>query len=214
MNLIKKGNYLKELRIRKGLKQTDLADLLHYSFKNISKWENGKSFPTDPSILNKLAEIFEVPVENIIYGQDNAFDIINKKSRSKKLFKRSSKYIVILLFIIILLFLIFNRCDNYYVAKFSNSNISNSKIYVVFRKNHNSFKFNKIDSKKKIKLVSFYYKIDDVEYLLFEFKNEEIIFTEYNDYLEYNFKEVVNKPCYLKVIYFDDTYDIFNLKFR
>ena len=28
------------------------------------------------------------------------------------------------------------------------------------------------------------------------------------------FKEVVKKPCYLKVIYFDDTYDIFNLKFR
>ena len=45
---------------------------------------------------------------------------------------------------------------------------------------------------------------------------EEIVlrFNEYNDYLEYNFKEVVKKPCYLKVIYFDDTYDIFNLKFR
>ena len=65
MNLIKKGNYLKELRIRKGLKQTDLADLLHYSFKNISKWENGKSFPTDPSILNKLAEIFEVSLDDL-----------------------------------------------------------------------------------------------------------------------------------------------------
>ena len=95
------GKNIKKYRIRKGLKQTDLADLLHYSFKNISKWENGKSFPTDPSILNKLAEIFEVPVENIIYGQDNAFDIINKKSKTKKLFKKSSKYIVILLFIII-----------------------------------------------------------------------------------------------------------------
>lgn len=130
------------------------------------------------------------------------------------MFKKSSKYIVILLFIFILLFLIFNRCDNYFVAKFSNSNISTSKIYVVFRKNHNSFKFNKIDSKKKIKLVSFYYKIDGVEYLLFESSNQEFTMTEYEDYLEFNFKEIIKSPCYLKVIYYDDTYDIFNLKFR
>ena len=101
MNLIKKGNYLKELRIRKGLKQTDLADLLHYSFKNISKWENGKSFPTDPSILNKLAEIFEVPVENIIYGQDNAFDIINKKAKTKKLFNLITKTLQLKILIMI-----------------------------------------------------------------------------------------------------------------
>ena len=125
----KRGNYLKELRLRKGLKQTDVADLLHYSFKNISKWENGKSFPTDPSILNKLAEILDVPVENLIYGEDNALENISKT------FDKKFRYVgfsLFLIFLLILFFIIYSKYHNYYVAEVSNDYILKSKIYIIY----------------------------------------------------------------------------------
>ena len=89
----KRGNYLVSLRKRKGLTQLEVADLLHFTDKNISKWENGKSFPSDPNVLSDIAELFEVPVENIIYGEDNAIDKINELALKKVNFKIIKTYL-------------------------------------------------------------------------------------------------------------------------
>lgn len=207
----KRGNYLKDLRLRKGLKQTDLADLLHYSFKNISKWENGKSFPTDPSILNKLAEILDVPVENLIYGEDNALENISKNSDKKF---RYVGFGLFLIFLLILFFIIYSKYHNYYVAEVSNDYILNSKIYIILEEDYNRFKFNKLRTSKEIELVSFYYERNGSNYLLIESENEDIIITEYSYHLEYDFESIVNDKCYLKVLYKDDSFDIFKLKFK
>ena len=207
----KRGNYLKELRIRKGLKQTDIADLLHYSFKNISKWENGKSFPTDPSILNKLAEILDVPVENLIYGEDNALENISKISDKKF---RYVGFSFLLIFLLTLFFIIYSKYHNYYVAEVSNDYILNSKIYIILEEDYNRFKFNKLRTSKEIELVSFYYERNGSNYLLIESENEELIITEYSYHLEYDFESIVNDKCYLKVLYKDDSFDIFKLKFK
>lgn len=207
----KRGNYLKELRLRKGLKQIDLADLLHYSFKNISKWENGKSFPTDPSILNKLAEILDVPVENLIYGEDNALENISKNSDKKF---RYVGFSLFLIFLLILFFIIYSKYHNYYVAEVSNDFILNSKIYIILEEDYNRFKFNKLRTSKEIELVSFYYERNGSNYLLIESENEELIITEYSYHLEYDFESIVNDKCYLKVLYKDDSFDIFKLKFK
>ena len=207
----KRSNYLKELRLRKGLKQTDVADLLHYSFKNISKWENGKSFPNDPSILNKLAEILDVPVENLIYGEDKALENISKNSNKK------FRYVVFSLFLIFLLtlfFIIYSKYHNYYVAEVSNDYILKSKIYIILEEDYNWFKFSKLRTSKEIELVSFYYERNGSNYLLIESENEDIIITEYNDYLEYDFISIVDDTCYLKVLYIDGSSDIFKLKFK
>lgn len=207
----KRGNYLKELRLRKGLKQTDVADLLHYSFKNISKWENGKSFPNDPSILNKLAEILDVPVENLIYGEDNALENISKNSDKKF---RYVGFSLLLVFLLTLFFIIYSKYHNYYVAEVSNDYILNSKIYIILEEDYNRFKFNKLRTSKEIELVSFYYERNGFNYLLIESENEELIITEYSYHLEYDFESIVNDKCYLKVLYKDDSFDIFKLKFK
>lgn len=205
------GNYLKELRLRKGLKQTDVADLLHYSFKNISKWENGKSFPTDPSILNKLAEILDVPVENLIYGEDNALENISKPSDKKFWYVGFSLFLI---FLLALFFIIYSKYHNYYIAEVSNDYILNSKIYIILEEDYNRFKFNKLRTSKEIELVSFYYERNGSNYLLIESENEDIIITEYSYHLEYDFESIVNDKCYLKVLYKDDSFDIFKLKFK
>ena len=207
----KRGNYLKELRLRKGLKQTDVADLLHYSFKNISKWENGKSFPNDPCILNKLAEILDVPVENLIYGEDNALDNISKNSNKKFRYVGLSLFLI---FLLTLFFIIYSKYHNYYVAEVSNDYILNSKFCIILEDDYNRFKFNKLRTSKEIELVSFYYERNGSNYLLIESENEDIIITEYSYHLEYDFESIVNDKCYLKVLYKDGSSDIFKLKFK
>lgn len=78
MNNEKRGNFLKKLRKSKKLTQAQLGELINYTDKNISKWENGISFPTDPETLTKLAAIFNVSFEELLYG-----DFKNKDNTEK-----------------------------------------------------------------------------------------------------------------------------------
>lgn len=211
----KRGNYLVSLRKRKGLTQLEVAELLHFTDKNISKWETGKSFPSDPNILNEIALLFEVPVENIIYGEDNAIDKINELALKKITFKIMKSYLVIILFLSILLMCVINKYDNYYVAEISSDIIVDSSVIIILNKDYNRLKFKKLNSiDKNIKLVSFYYLKDNQKYLLFETENEDLIITEYSYYLEYDFKRIVENDCYIKILYSDETDDVYKLKFN
>ena len=59
------GQKLKELRIKKGLTQKDLADQLHVSFQTISKWENNENEP-DIATLKELAKLYDCSVDFLI----------------------------------------------------------------------------------------------------------------------------------------------------
>ncbi len=56
---------LKNLRKQKGYSQEELADRLGVVRQTISKWEKGQSVP-DSEMLMKLADIFEVPVSQLL----------------------------------------------------------------------------------------------------------------------------------------------------
>ena len=58
------GNNIKELRKVNKMTQFDLAEKLNYSNKTISRWESGDIIP-DVQTLNKLSELFEVPLSNM-----------------------------------------------------------------------------------------------------------------------------------------------------
>lgn len=58
------GNNIKELRKVNKMTQFDLAEKLNYSNKTISRWESGDIIP-DVQILNKLSELFEVPLSKM-----------------------------------------------------------------------------------------------------------------------------------------------------
>lgn len=215
MNNIKRGKYLVLLRKRKGLTQLEVADLLHFTDKNISKWETGKSFPSDPNVLNDIANLYDVPVENIIYGEDNAIDKINELVLKRVNFNIIRSYLIIVLILSFLLLFIINKYNNYYVAKISSNNINESNVFIILTNEYNRLKFNKLKSNNNdIKLISFYYEKDNQKYLLFETENEDIVITEYSYYLEYNFKSIVENDCYIKILYSDETNDIFKLKFN
>ncbi len=67
MNVVKDS--IKKLRKEKGMTQDELAEKLCVTRQAVSNWEMGKTQP-DVDTLTKLAEIFDVSVEQIIYGKE------------------------------------------------------------------------------------------------------------------------------------------------
>ncbi len=58
------GNII-SLRRKKGMTQSELADILNYTDKAVSKWERGESIP-NVIVLKEIADLFEVTVDYLI----------------------------------------------------------------------------------------------------------------------------------------------------
>lgn len=67
MNVV--SDSIKKLRKEKNMTQDELAEQLCVTRQAVSNWEMGKTQP-DVETLTKLAEIFNVSVERIIYGKE------------------------------------------------------------------------------------------------------------------------------------------------
>lgn len=65
---MKISDNLRKFRLEKGLTQDDVAEIMHFTRQNISSYEAGRTQP-DLETLQKLAEIYEVGIEEIIYGR-------------------------------------------------------------------------------------------------------------------------------------------------
>lgn len=61
------GEFLKSLRISKGLTQMELAEYLNVSNKTVSKWENGLGIP-EVATLVILADFYDISVDDILRG--------------------------------------------------------------------------------------------------------------------------------------------------
>lgn len=88
MNQEKIGNFLKELRLEKGLTQTELADKFYTTSRSVSRWETGKSLP-DLSILIDIAEFYEVDIGEIIDGERHSKE---SSTESKDIIKKVAEY--------------------------------------------------------------------------------------------------------------------------
>ena len=67
------GNFLHELRSRRGLTQYQLGALVGVSDKAVSKWENGSSKPQS-NILYKLSDILGVSVDELLTCKYHSFE--------------------------------------------------------------------------------------------------------------------------------------------
>ena len=119
MDNLKTGKYIQKLRQEKNLTQNDLAKKLFISDKAISKWERGLCAP-DISLLEKLAEILDTSVIELLRGErlnnnsinkNDALNTINDikeittKSNIKKIDKIFMCLLIILILYILLLFI-------------------------------------------------------------------------------------------------------------
>ncbi len=72
---------LKKIRTEKKLTQDALAEKIHVTRQAISNWENDKTKP-DIESLEQLAEVLEVDIEELIYGEKKA--VINSQDKTKQ----------------------------------------------------------------------------------------------------------------------------------
>ena len=68
MDSFKTGEFIKNLRVEKGLTQKELAEALNCTDKAISRWETGKGFP-DIVFLTPLAQTLGVSVNELLAGE-------------------------------------------------------------------------------------------------------------------------------------------------
>ena len=71
------GMMISTLRKEKGMTQLELAEKMGVTDKAVSKWERDLSFP-DISSIPKLAEIFEVSVDELMQVKTEAKENIGK----------------------------------------------------------------------------------------------------------------------------------------
>ena len=74
------GRNIRSLREAKGLTQEGLAEKLGFTRASISAWEHGVAPPF--AKLQKLAEFFEVPVEDLTY-KDVDNEVIESSAKSE-----------------------------------------------------------------------------------------------------------------------------------
>ena len=83
MNQVKIGEFLRELRKRKGLTQEQLAEQFNISRRSVSRWETGSNMP-DVGLLIEIADFFEVDIREIIDGQRKSENMDKEKETLKK----------------------------------------------------------------------------------------------------------------------------------
>ncbi len=71
------GMMISSLRKEKGMTQLELADKMGVTDKAVSKWERDLSFP-DINSIPKLAEVFEVSVDELMQVKSETKDNIGK----------------------------------------------------------------------------------------------------------------------------------------
>ena len=74
---------IKKYRTAKNFTQDELARQLFVTRQTISGWENGRTQP-DIETLCRLSEIFEVSVEDLIYGEKRFSSAEEQESKSKR----------------------------------------------------------------------------------------------------------------------------------
>lgn len=228
----KRGKFLCELRKRKKLTQQELGELIHYSDKNISKWERGISFPNNPNILKELASIFDVSIEELMYGEfktkknENQIraSFISECENNFNLYKKRLYMILIfiLIFIVIGMIVIYfqfikNSVKVYTIYLASENNVVNETNFTLLITNKmNILSFSKIDLKeeKNIKNIVLYYVTNGNKNIILKGKNDNYYIEENVGYEEYHLNQMPNNPIYLEINYEDDGQDVFLLKIQ
>jgi len=96
---------LQKLRKQRGLTQEELAESLFVSRTAISKWEQGRGYPSIDS-LKAIAKLFSVTIDDLLSGEE-ILSIAEKDSKEKESHLRSLVFSLLDCSIIIFFFLPF-----------------------------------------------------------------------------------------------------------
>lgn len=124
------GKFIKELRLSHNLTQEQLGECVHISRKAVSKWENGKSFPSLDEMY-ALASYFDITYDELVAGKflssrvntdDIKFNLHDVPAETNRTFA----VIMIVLFILLVIspFLFNLKRDNKFILNYEDENFS------------------------------------------------------------------------------------------
>ena len=90
MDAEKTGMLIRTVRSERNMTQKELAEQLHVSAAAVSKWENGHGFP-DLSSLEKLADVLQLSITDLIQGERMKNDVDTEESVVKDILQLSEK---------------------------------------------------------------------------------------------------------------------------
>lgn len=211
----KRGEFISRCRKSKGLSQEQLGELLNYSRNNISKWERGLSFPNDPNVLEKMAAVFNVNVEELLYGEkktsknnqeiiDNL--VIEYKNKYKEIYRKNLAIIISIFFLIITIILFIYFAFIRGTISVYKISIDSEKFYMedsmlLLSNNISTLNFNKINANidEEIEMIKLYYYKADEKVIIFSGDNEPRFIEEDNGYNEYDLSKLAEKDIYLYI---------------
>lgn len=183
------GKFILQQRKKLNLTQSELAEKLSVTSQAISKWERGRGLP-DLEMLNGLAKIFNVEIDDILNGQKKD----NKENDIKKttVIKNKKFYIIIeLIIIIILLILLLNSKGNdsfNFHSISSNNSCFGVNGVIAYNKNKKSIYISNIECSNEEKREYL-----DIECILYEsIDNTDKKIQEYGKIIEYENYDVTN----------------------
>ncbi|AIM25442.1 helix-turn-helix domain-containing protein [Melissococcus plutonius] len=94
---------LKKKRQERGETQQQVADMLHISRQSISNWENNKSYPDVPTLI-ELSQYFDFSLD-VLKGDDDLMKKIKKDYEFIHKEKENKKYQLYLMVILLLMFI-------------------------------------------------------------------------------------------------------------
>ena len=217
------SNFIKELRIEKGLSQDELAKALYVHRTTVNKWEKENVIPLNDKLLT-IADFFNVSVDELLNGKRNEIgedssdrnntiiELIKSKTKSQKCFI----YCSIICLLLVVGFLVYYFISNYnsvkvYITYGENENIKTSDGLLFFSKDKVYYKpGNFYDSKDELINVDFIrlYSYDknnkesilltgDIKKLYIQVEKSQELF---NDILS-NKKELFLDACYMNTCY-------------
>ena len=208
MKEINKGEYLSELRKKKNLTQRDLGDLIHYSDKNISKWEMNKSFPEDEKTLSTLSEALGVTVKDLKRGGRTPF--------YETIFFKGLIASIVFIAILISAIMFFSR-TSVYIIKTDNKDIYIENGNYIINHNYINFSINNIDTNNENEIESIeilkYYKNSKNPTLVYRTNSFPIDIYERNNRKSL-IDDLAKYPTIMKITYKNNTELDIKLSFK
>ena len=142
MDAIKVGNFIKELRKKNNLTQSEFGKKYNVTYQAVSKWERGINIP-DISLLREISKDFKVNIEDILDGEINT----NKEKPIKLIYPYIFGLIAFILIALLVALLVIKNNKSDFVFKTLSSTCSEFKVNgtMAYDKNKSSINISSIN---------------------------------------------------------------------
>lgn len=227
MNQEKIGKFIRDLRIKKGWTQEELAKRLYVTRQLVSNIELGETMPTYDKVAS-LAKIFNVGIVDIYSGEksynlnnNDTNKIINylvKQLNSK--YKRLAVLFSIFIFLFFIVFLTYYFFNTYNTVKIynvygENGSYKTDQGLLILTRDRISFKISILEGDlSNVKTISLKYKNDKKESTIVIQDDPNISIMDFSGYKEYfDYYYIINNigKFYIEITNKNDLKDIIDL---